>query len=125
LKKPGFYEAVNERGRRLRAGLESRLKATEIPAQVVGEATVFQPWFTREALVDHRSALRADSGRNRKFVDLLLRRGIVKAHEKFFVSAAHSDEDVEITLAALEGALAELRESERAPAPTTAPRARG
>jgi glutamate-1-semialdehyde aminotransferase len=34
--------------------------------------------------------------------------GIVKAHEKFFVSLAHTDEDVEITLEALASAMDEL-----------------
>jgi glutamate-1-semialdehyde 2,1-aminomutase len=109
LKRPGFYAAVEGRGRRLREGLEGLLQAAEIPARVVGEATVFQPWFTEEPVTDHRSALRADARRNLRFVDLLLRRGVVKAHEKFFVSAAHSDEDIAITLDALEGAISALR----------------
>ena len=45
---------------------------------------------------------------NARFTELLLDRGVVKAHEKFFVSAAHSDEDIDLTLEALESAVAAL-----------------
>jgi glutamate-1-semialdehyde aminotransferase len=43
-----------------------------------------------------------------RFTELLLNRGIIKAHEKFFVSLAHADEDVEITLEAFDSAIDEL-----------------
>ena len=108
LRKPGFYAAVEKRGNRLRSGLDELLGQAGIPAQVMGEATVFQPWFTKEVVVDHRGTLLADGRRNMLFIDLLLDRGIVKAHEKFFVSAVLSDEDIDFTLAAFEGAVAEL-----------------
>jgi glutamate-1-semialdehyde 2,1-aminomutase len=108
LRQPGFYEAVEGRGNRLRNSLKSLLEQAGIPAQVIGEATVFQPWFTEEAVVDHRTTLAASGRLNNRFIDLLLDRGVVKAHEKFFVSAAHSDEDIDFTIAAFEGAIAEL-----------------
>ena len=108
LKKPGFYETVGRRGSRLRAGLVDALESAGVPAQVMGEDTVFQPWFTEEVVVDHRSTLKADSRRNLQFIDLLLDRGIVKAHEKFFISAAHSDEDIDYTIEAMGSAAVEL-----------------
>jgi glutamate-1-semialdehyde 2,1-aminomutase len=108
LKKPGFYEAVARRGSRLRAGLEDALASAGIAAQVLGEDAVFQPWFSEETVVDHRSALTADMRKNLRFIDLLLDRGIVKGHEKFFVSAAHTDEDIDATIEAIGGATAEM-----------------
>lgn len=108
LKKPGFYESVERKGKKLRAALEDSLARAGLAAQVLGEATVFQPWFTKEVVVDHRSALTADPRRNLRFIDLLLDRGIVKGHEKFFVSAAHSDEDIEYTIEAFESVSAEM-----------------
>ena len=39
-----------------------------------------------------------------RFAELLLERGIMKAHEKFFVSIVHTDSDVAATLAAFESA---------------------
>jgi glutamate-1-semialdehyde 2,1-aminomutase len=111
LKKPGFYETVERKGNRLRAGLENALASAGVPAQVMGEATVFQPWFTEEVVIDHRSTLKADARKNLQFIDLLLDQGIVKAHEKFFVSAAHSDEDIDYTIEAFASATAGLAAS--------------
>lgn len=108
LKKPGFYEAVEAKGRRLRTALTAALTDAGIPAQVSGEDTVFQPWFTAEPLVDHRSGMTADIGVSLKFIDLLLDEGIVKGHEKFFVSAAHSDEDIDVTIRAFQTAAEKL-----------------
>lgn len=108
LAKPGVYQAVEARGERLRQALAESLARAGVPAQVVGEATAFQPWFTAEAVRDHRSTLRADWGRGLRFGDLLLDRGIIKAHEKFFLSTAHSDEDIDCTIAAFEAVAAQL-----------------
>ena len=108
LKKPGFYEAVEARGRKLRAGLENALANAGLSAQVLGEGTVFQPWFTDASITDHRTSLAASAGTNLKFIDKLLDRGIVKGHEKFFVSAAHTDEDIDYTIEAIESATLEI-----------------
>jgi glutamate-1-semialdehyde 2,1-aminomutase len=110
LKKPGFYEAVEKRGLKLRTGLENALSNAGLSAQVLGERTVFQPWFTDASIVDHRSSLAASAGTNLKFIDKLLDRGIVKGHEKFFVSAAHTDEDIDYTIEAIESATMEMAE---------------
>ena len=44
----------------------------------------------------------ADGGANLRFTETLLDRGIIKAHEKFFVATTHTDADVDQTLAAFE-----------------------
>jgi glutamate-1-semialdehyde 2,1-aminomutase len=101
LKKPGVYEDVARKGNKLKGALIEMLDAAQIPAHVIGESTAFQPWFTREQVIDHRACLSADMGMSFKFIDLLLDRGIVKGHEKFFVSTAHSDDDIDYTIDAL------------------------
>ena len=92
-------------------GLQAAFDAAGVPARVTGEPPAFQVWFTRGEIRDFRSTLGADHAMNTRFTELLLDRGIVKAHEKFFVSTAHSDEDIEITLAAFESAAAALAAS--------------
>jgi len=87
--------AIVRRGSRTRSVRDAR-----IPAQVTGEPAAFQPWFTDRAIVDHRSCLAANWQRGLELVDRLLDAGVVKAHEKFFVSMAHTDEDIELTLEA-------------------------
>jgi glutamate-1-semialdehyde 2,1-aminomutase len=108
LKKPGFYEAVEAKGERLRSALTAAFDDAGIAAQVSGESTVFQPWFTAEPLKDHRSGLSADIMKSLRFIDLLLDEGIVKGHEKFFVSSAHSDEDIDATIDAFGRAVTKL-----------------
>jgi glutamate-1-semialdehyde 2,1-aminomutase len=108
LEQPGFYEAVDARGLRLKSALEGLLRDAGVAADVAGTPTVFQPWFGSERVRDHRSCLAANARTNLQFIDHLLDRGVVKAHEKFFVSAAHSDEDIDFTISAMEGAVEEL-----------------
>jgi len=109
LRKPGCYERLAQRGRRLMTSLQGMLDDVGVAARVTGEPSVFQPWFTEREITDFRSTLTADRTRGARFVELLLQRGILKAHEKFFVSTAHTDEDVEDTLEAFAGAVEALK----------------
>ena len=116
LEQPGVYEGVVEKGTRLMQGLEKALHDAGIAARVCGEPTVFQPWFTDQDIRDHRSTLKQDHKMSLRFVDLLLDRGIVKAHEKFFVSTAHGDDEIAHTLDAIQDAAHELRKDPCDPA---------
>jgi len=75
---------------------------------MTGVPSVFEIWFTREAPYDHRSSKASDFYKNIRFSDLLLQQGVLKAAEKFFISAVHSDEDIERTVAAFHVALEQL-----------------
>jgi glutamate-1-semialdehyde 2,1-aminomutase len=108
LKKPGVYERVARTGSTLMEGLRTALREVDIPAHVVGEPSVFQLWFGTEEPHDHRSSLKTDMWKGMRFLDLLLDRGVLKAHEKFFVSTAHDDNDVAFTLEAFRSAAREL-----------------
>lgn len=109
LKKPGIYEEANRIGNRLKDGLTKLLQDADIAADVIGEATAFQPWFTTEKVTNHRSTLSLDYERHFKLIDKLLDRGIMKGHEKFFLSTAHTDADIDYTLLALSEIMDELK----------------
>jgi glutamate-1-semialdehyde 2,1-aminomutase len=104
LSKPGVYARLDAVGSDLRSGLEASLERAGVVAQVTGEPTAFEVWFSATPVTDFRSSLRADRARHARFTELLFERGILKAHEKFFVSTAHTDEDVATTLAAFDAA---------------------
>jgi glutamate-1-semialdehyde 2,1-aminomutase len=108
LRRPGCYDALFSRGRRLMEGLQQLCDDAGVPGQVLGEPPAFQLWFAEEPIRDHRSSLRADLGRQVRFTEALVDRGVLKAHEKFFVSTAHDDADVDTTLAACAEALARV-----------------
>ena len=100
LRRPGFYDELEATGRALMAGVGAAITSAGLPVQVLGEPSAFHTWFTDRPVVDHRSSLAADAFANLCFSDFLLDRGILRAHEKFFVSAAHTHEDVDLAVAA-------------------------
>jgi len=108
LEKPDTYARLEEVGSRVRAGLRDAIASAGIEACVTGVPSVFEIWFTKDEPFDHRSAKASDFYKNIRFSDLLLQRGVLKAAEKFFISAAHSDEDIERTIAAFHVTLAQL-----------------
>lgn len=104
LEKPGVYEGIAATGTRLMDGLRAAFAEVGVPVQVTGEPSCFEAWFTDQPVVDHRSSLAADVFKRMRFTELLLEHGVVKAHEKFFVSAAHGEREIEHTLAAFRAA---------------------
>ncbi|HET7340899.1 MAG TPA: aminotransferase class III-fold pyridoxal phosphate-dependent enzyme [Methylomirabilota bacterium] len=106
LRKPGVYERLFATGRRLREGLAAAAKKHRLPAQVSGEPPVFDIIFTDQPVVDYRATLTADRRRIALFNEECLRRGVVKAANKIYVSVAHSEQDVEETLQVFDAALA-------------------
>ncbi|MFN7950726.1 MAG: aspartate aminotransferase family protein [bacterium] len=98
LEKPGVYARIESTGRRLMEGLREAFADVGVPVQVTGEPSCFEAWFTDQPVHDHRSSLAADVFKRMRFTELLLERGVVKAHEKFFVSAAHGEREIEHTL---------------------------
>jgi glutamate-1-semialdehyde 2,1-aminomutase len=83
---------------RLRDGLADAARRHGLAAQVSGEPPVFDILFTDRAVVDYRATLTADRASIATFNRECLRRGVVKAVNKIYVSLAHNDADVEATL---------------------------
>ena len=104
----GVYDALFAKGRRLMSGIKEMLDDAGIPAHVCGEPPAFEVWFAKEPPRDFRGMLASDFGKRAKFTSLLLERGVMKAHEKFFVSLAHSDADIDFTLDACRSVIEEL-----------------
>jgi glutamate-1-semialdehyde 2,1-aminomutase len=109
LRLPGAYPRLRATGQRLRAALQEALDQAEIPAQVVGDDTVFDVYFTGGEVTDYRSTLRANAALMRRFNRLLLERGVLKAAQKFYMSLALTDEDVQRTIEVFRDAAEQLR----------------
>jgi glutamate-1-semialdehyde 2,1-aminomutase len=108
LRKPGTYERLFRTGTRLRDGLAAAAKKHGLAAQVSGEPPVFDIFFTDRPILDYRATLTADRDRIKRFNQELVRRGVVKAVNKVYVSLAHSDADVDETLAIFDEVLGTL-----------------
>ena len=105
LRKPGTYARLFETGRRLKTALQDAAKTAGVPAQVAGEAPVFEIYFTDRPITDYRATLTADRARHAVFTRALLERGVVKAAQKIYVSLAHTEEDIQRTVQAFSAAL--------------------
>ena len=109
LKREGTYERLFATGQHLKDELQRMLNEAEIPAKVVGEAPLFDAFFTEGEIIDYRSTLNADKQMLNRFNGLLLENGVLKGDSKFYVSTAHTAEDVEHTLNAFASAINELK----------------
>jgi glutamate-1-semialdehyde 2,1-aminomutase len=109
LRREGTYEKLFATGKLLKDSLERLLREAEIPAQVVGEAPLFEVFFTDQEVTDYRTSLTANKQTLARFNSLLLERGVFKGDTKFYVSIAHTAEDVKLTVEAFESAIAELK----------------
>jgi glutamate-1-semialdehyde 2,1-aminomutase len=108
LRKPGTYDRLFRTGTRLRQGLAAAAQKHGVAAQVSGEPPVFDIFFTDREILDYRATLTADRARIKRFNEELVRRGVVKAVNKIYVSLAHTDGDVDETLGIFDEVLAVL-----------------
>ncbi len=109
LRRPGTYEAMRATGATLREGLQRMLDEAEIPARVTGEDVLFDVYFTDTEISDYRSTLTADSATMGRFNEGVMDRGVFKGDSKFYVSTAHSADDVDQTLNAFKETIEDMR----------------
>ncbi len=104
------YQHMEARGERLMHGLRELGQQAGLPLHVQGLGTVFNTCFTEQPLVtDYRSYQQADLDRQRRWLRALQDRGVrVTSRGTWFLSAAHTDADIDETLAAAERALASV-----------------
>jgi len=107
LKRPGAYERIFANGRTLMNGYHDILRDAGITARVVGEAPLFDIVFTDRDVTEYRSMI-GDQEAMKRCNGLLRERGILKGESKYYVSLAHSDEDIRFTLDAFASSIGEL-----------------
>ncbi|MFO1323928.1 MAG: aminotransferase class III-fold pyridoxal phosphate-dependent enzyme [Burkholderiales bacterium] len=110
LARPGTYERLHAIGRRLREGLVAAGTRRGFAVQAPGEDAVFGVRFTdRRPLRTWMDLTTADKDLGYRWALELLKRGLlVNPNEKFYISIAHSDEDVARTLDIADDAFAAL-----------------
>jgi len=111
LRKPGVYDRLHATGRRLREGLVVAGTRHGFAVQAPGEDAVFGIRFTdRRPLRTWMDLTTADKALGYRWAIELLKRGLlVNPNEKFYVSIAHTDEDVARTLAIADEAFAAMK----------------
>ena len=103
VQKPGFYEALGERTRSLVAGLSAAAKNAGVPFCGDSEGGMFGFFLLGQLPQNYGTVMTTDGARFNALFHGLLDRGVYIApalYEAGFVSAAHSAEDIEVTLQA-------------------------
>ena len=108
LRRPGAYEMAYGLGLTLMEGLTKLLRDAGLPAQVVGEPVLFDVIFAEGPMHNYRDMMRADTAMQGHFNRHLRAHGILKGDSKYYMSIAHTDEDIARTLEAFEGAIKTL-----------------
>ncbi len=89
-------------------GFTEEFAKTGTRAKVVGEAPLFDVFFTGGDVRDYRSMIAGDRDMTLRFNQLIRQRGIFKGDSKFYISMAHTEGDIKLTLDAVADALNEL-----------------
>ena len=103
LRKTNPYPELERKSARLCAGLVEAATAAGIPHTCPRVGSMFTLFFNPEPVVGYREAKKSDTQRFAKFFHGMLSRGIYLACSQFeahFVSACHTDEDIDATMTA-------------------------
>jgi glutamate-1-semialdehyde 2,1-aminomutase len=109
LREDGVYERLEQLAERLVTGLGEAAAEADVPYTANRVGSMFTGFFTSGAVTDYASAKHADTSAYARYFHGLLEQGVYLAPSQFeagFVSLAHTDADVDTTLAAARQAFA-------------------
>ncbi|MDC8784191.1 glutamate-1-semialdehyde 2,1-aminomutase [Roseateles koreensis] len=108
IQKPGFFDALAHKTRRLVDGLAGVAKDNGVPFSVDAEGGMFGFFLMSELPQNYQTVMTTDKERFNRFFHGMLDEGVYLApalYEAGFVSAAHSEADLDATLEAARKAL--------------------
>jgi len=107
---PGTFARMHAHGRALRARIEAAAAARGVALVTSGSGPVFSVHFGLERPPhDYRDTLGADPARAAAFRLGLLHRGVLVLPDgRWYVGAVHGDAELELALAAIDGAMGEV-----------------
>ncbi len=100
---PEVYDRLETAAARLQAGFEQNAKEAGIPLTINRVGSMVCPFLTEGPVTNYDTAKRSDMERFKSYFGGMLNHGISVAPSPFegmFVSAVHSDEDIDATIAA-------------------------
>ena len=111
LLKPGVYDRLERKGAALAKGLGTAFSEAEIPARVNRVGSLLTVFFTGDPVTDMDSASATDRDRFGRFFHAIVVEGVYlppSQFEAWFVSLAHSDQDIADTISAAKRALSAI-----------------
>ena len=111
LRSPGFYERLDALSVKLVESVAWAAKSAGVSLWLNRVGSMRTPFFVDAPVTDYASARRADTVLYARFFHAMLERGVYLAPSQFetvFMSSAHSEREIEATVAAAASSLAEL-----------------
>ncbi len=108
---PKLYKHLAKLGARLAGGFADAARDAGVALQVNGFGSLVTPFFTSQPVRDLQSALSSDTTRYAAFFRGMLARGIYPPPSQFeawFISGAHTERDIDHTIAAARAALRQI-----------------
>ncbi|GBG08763.1 aspartate aminotransferase family protein [Paenibacillus agaridevorans] len=105
------YELLERQAVKLQLGIERNAAKHGIPITINRVGSMVCPFFTEKTVINYDAAKTSDLERFKSYFAAMLDLGVSLPPSQFegmFVSAVHSDEDIEATIAAHDGALGRL-----------------
>jgi len=109
LAQPGVYDRLESLAARLAEGLTRAARDGGVPVTLNRVGSMMTGFFHPGPVTSYRAAADSDTDRYRRFFHAMLERGVYLAPSQFeamFVSTAHSDADIDRTIAAAAESLA-------------------
>ena len=103
LKQQGFYEALEEKSRIVAEGISFAARQAGYPIYATRVGSMFCAFFTSGEVFDWPTASKCDTKAFAKYFLAMIEEGVYLAPSQFetaFVSAAHTEKDIEATIAA-------------------------
>ena len=111
LRRPGAYERLEVIAGKLASGLAAAAAKAGAPLTMNRVGSMFTCFFSGDPVTDYASAKKSDTGKFARFFRALLEAGVYFPPSQFeaaFVSTAHNEADVALTIEAAAKAFAEI-----------------
>jgi glutamate-1-semialdehyde 2,1-aminomutase len=111
LKQDGVYEKMDELGQMLEEGILTAAEKHDTPISINRLKGALTLYFTKEKVENYEQAEATDGEMFARFFKLMLNQGINLApskYEAWFLTTEHTEEDISLTLEAVDKAFAQL-----------------
>lgn len=108
---PEMYAELDRKGKRLADGLRAALAESKVAGQVNQVGSLLTLFFTSKPVTNYADAKTSDTAMFGRFFQEMLRQGFLLPPSQFealFISAAHTDDDIDHTIAAARASLSRL-----------------
>lgn len=111
LREQGLYQELDRKANLLKNGITQAAASAGVKIQSNAVGSMMTTFFTSESVFDYTSAKKSDTSLYARFFNAMLENGVYLAPSQFeaaFVSTAHNDADIELTIKAAEKAFRSL-----------------